>query len=106
MSPPQPTLEPEGSCIVPTLEVSLDADRVWCASLDLAWRALGEFMGAPVAIGGPPDGPAATLARALASSAVEPGDLDPQAVVALAGLHTQDWVARAEEQIRRRLGEN
>src|SRR5262245_12758153 len=104
MSPAPPTDEPQGSCIVPTLDVPLDADRVWCASFDLAWGTLGEFLGGSVAIGGPPDGPAAAHGRALAASTVAPGDLDPAALVALAGLQTPDWVAHAEAQIRRRLG--
>ena len=86
-------------------------DLVWCASLDLAWRALREVVGEPPSLA-PPGGVggveldrALSLVRALNASAVRE-DVAPAAwALALAGEHTADWVARAEAALRERFGD-
>ena len=63
------------------------------------------MIGGPVVLRDQGNGPAAEMVRALERSPVTGDAVDPRACVALAGLHTEAWVRRAEDELRARFGE-
>lgn len=100
------------TAIVPQLDVehARGRDLVWCASFDLAWRALCDAVGGPIALKPDPTGGAEydralSFVRALNASLVREDVALPNWCVALAGEHTEEWVERAQELLRARQAE-
>jgi hypothetical protein len=97
--------------VVPHLDVehARGRDMLWCASLDLAWRALSDVIGGPVALapsqGGVEHDRALSLVRALDASSIRADVALPSWCLALGGEHTEDWVKRAQALLRERFGD-
>jgi len=83
---------------------------VWCASLDLAWRALRGVVRGPVSlapergVAGAESDRVLSLVRALNASPARDDVAAPTWALALAGEHTPEWVARAEALLHERFG--
>ena len=97
------------TAIVPHLDVehASGRDLVWCASFDLAWRALRDVVGGPIDLRpGPADNyPSLRLTRALNDSRVRGDVARPDWYLALAGEHTAEWVEHAQQLLRERHAE-
>jgi hypothetical protein len=99
--------------LVPHLDVdhASGRDLLWCASFDLAWRALSRVVGGPISLRYPQGvdaieaDRAMSLVRALDASPVREEVAPPAWYLALAGEHTRAWVEDAERRLRERFGE-
>jgi hypothetical protein len=99
--------------VVPHLDVdhARGRDMVWCASFDLAWRALCDVLGGPAelrlqrGVDRLENDRALSLVRALNASPIRGDVALPESYLALAGEHTEAWVERARTLLRDRFGD-